>query len=49
MVEQVEQRLGEVPAQWLVDGGFPAHEQIDAVADALGAEFDGAADQLEPR
>ncbi len=32
MVEQVEQRLGEVPAQWLVDGGFPAHEQIDAVA-----------------
>jgi transposase len=33
MVEQVEQRLGEVPAQWLVDGGFPAHEQIDAVAD----------------
>lgn len=33
MVEQVEQRLGEVPGQWLVDGGFPAHEQIDAVAD----------------
>ncbi|MBW7835009.1 MAG: IS1182 family transposase [Simplicispira suum] len=33
MVEQVEQRLGAVPAQWLVDGGFPAHEQIDAVAD----------------
>ena len=33
MVSQVEQRLGEVPAQWLVDGGFPAHEQIDAVAD----------------
>lgn len=33
MVEQVEQRLGEVPWQWLVDGGFPAHEQIDAVAD----------------
>ena len=33
MVQQVEQRLGAVPAQWLVDGGFPAHEQIDAVAD----------------
>ena len=33
MVRQVEQRLGDVPAQWLVDGGFPAHEQIDAVAD----------------
>ena len=33
MVEQVEQRLGQSPDQWLVDGGFPAHEQIDAVAD----------------
>jgi transposase len=32
MVEQVEQRLGRAPQQWLVDGGFPAHEQIDAVA-----------------
>jgi transposase len=32
MVEQVEQRLGQVPEQWLVDGGFPAHEQIDATA-----------------
>ena len=32
MVEQVEQRLGQSPGQWLVDGGFPAHEQIDAVA-----------------
>ncbi len=33
MVEQVERRLGQAPEQWLVDGGFPAHEQIDAVAD----------------
>lgn len=33
MVEQVEQRLGQTPQQWLVDGGFPAHGQIDAVAD----------------
>lgn len=33
MVEQVEHRLGQAPEQWLVDGGFPAHEQIDAVAD----------------
>jgi transposase len=33
MVEQVEQRLGRAPEQWLVDGGFPAHDQIDAVAD----------------
>jgi hypothetical protein len=32
MVEQVEQRLGKVPEQWLADGGFPAHGQIDAVA-----------------
>ena len=32
MVSQVEERLGEAPDQWLVDGGFPAHEQIDAVA-----------------
>lgn len=33
MIEQVEQRLGAVAPKWLVDGGFPAHEQIDAVAD----------------
>ena len=33
MVAQVEQRLGQAPRQWLVDGGFPAHEQLDAVAD----------------
>ena len=33
MVQQVEQRLGRLAAQWLVDGGYPAHEQIDAVAD----------------
>lgn len=33
MVEQVERRLGRSPDAWLVDGGFPAHEQIDAVAD----------------
>lgn len=32
MVEQVEQRLGQAPEHWLVDGGFPAHEQIDAAA-----------------
>lgn len=33
MVTQVEQRLGRTPEQWLVDGGFPAHAQLDAVAD----------------
>jgi hypothetical protein len=32
MVEQVDKRVGKVPEQWLVDGGFPAHAQIDAVA-----------------
>jgi transposase len=31
MVEQVQQRLGRAPEQWLVDGGYPAHEQLDAV------------------
>ncbi len=31
MVEQVIERTGTVPGQWLVDGGFPAHGQIDAV------------------
>lgn len=33
MVEQVQQRTGQVPEKWLIDGGFPAHEQLDAVAD----------------
>jgi transposase len=33
MVSQVEQRLGQSPDEWLVDGGFPAHTQIDAVAE----------------
>lgn len=35
MVEQVERRLGRSPEAWLVDGGFPAHEQINAVADRI--------------
>ena len=35
MVEQVERRLGQSPDEWLVDGGFPAHEQLDAVADKV--------------
>jgi transposase len=33
MVEQVSERCGETPEQWLVDGGYPAHEQLDAVAE----------------
>lgn len=32
MVDQVEERTGKTPGQWLVDGGFPAHDQINAVA-----------------
>ena len=33
MVEQIEQRQGSAPRKMLVDGGFPTHAQIDAVAD----------------
>ena len=33
MVEEVGDRCGRTPEQWLVDGGYPAHEQIDAVAE----------------
>lgn len=32
MVKQVVYRCGQAPDDWLVDGGFPAHDQIDAVA-----------------
>jgi transposase len=32
MVKQVMDRCGQAPNDWLVDGGFPAHDQIDAVA-----------------
>jgi hypothetical protein len=32
MVEQVTARCGQTPSEWLVDGGYPAHEQIDAVS-----------------
>ena len=33
MVEQVVERCGDSPEQWLVDGGYPAHEQLDQVAE----------------
>ncbi len=33
MVEQVEGRCGRCPKKWLVDGGFPAHEQLEQVAE----------------
>lgn len=32
MVEQVNARCGEYPQQWLVDGGYNSHEQIEAAA-----------------
>lgn len=31
VVAEAIERMGLTPEQWLVDGGFPAHEQIDAV------------------
>lgn len=33
MVDQVHERCGQTPEHWLVDGGYPKHEQLDAVAD----------------
>lgn len=33
MVDQVVERCGQSPEHWLVDGGYPGHEQIDAVAE----------------
>jgi len=32
MVEQVEVRTGTVPPEWLVDGGFAQHDQIETVS-----------------
>ncbi len=32
MVKQVVARCGQAPGDWLVDGEFPAHDQIDGVA-----------------
>lgn len=31
IAQQVMERTGRVCGEWLVDGGFPAHEQLDAV------------------
>jgi len=33
MVDQVSERCGETPEQWLVDGGYPAHDQLDQAAE----------------
>ena len=32
MVEQVAERCGQCPDEWLVDGGYPAHDQLERVA-----------------
>lgn len=32
MVEQVGKRPGAYPPEWLVDGGYPAHDQLEQVA-----------------
>jgi transposase len=49
MVEQVIQRTGCTPAQWLVDGGFPAHGQIDAVHEHTQGKTEVIAPVPEPR
>jgi IS5 family transposase len=49
MVEQVIERSGNTPAQWLVDGGFPAHEQIDAVHECTRGKTEVLAPVPEPR
>jgi IS5 family transposase len=49
MVEQVIERTGCTPGQWLVDGGFPAHEQIDAVHEHTQGKAQVIAPVPEPR
>lgn len=49
MVEQVMRRTGGTPGQWLVDGGFPAHEQIDAVHEHTQGQTEVIAPVPEPR
>lgn len=49
MVQQVIERTGCTPEQWLVDGGFPAHEQIDAVHDQTDGKTEVIAPVPEPR
>lgn len=48
MVRQVIERTGCTPAQWLVDGGFAAHEQIDAVHAQTGGRTEVIAPVREP-
>lgn len=49
MVQQVIERTGGTPGQWLVDGGFPAHEQIDAVHTQTQGKTEVIAPVPEPR
>jgi transposase len=49
MVEQVIERTGCTPGQWLVDGGFPAHEQIDAVHEHTRGKTEVLAPVPEPK
>ncbi len=49
MVQQVIERTGSIPGQWLVDGGFPAHEQIDAVHAQTQGRTEVIAPVPEPR
>lgn len=49
MVQQVIERSGSIPGQWLVDGGFPAHEQIDAVHAQTQGRTEVIAPVPEPR
>ena len=49
MVEQVILRSGSTPAQWLVDGGSPAHEQIDAVHERTRGKTEVLAPVPEPK
>jgi transposase len=49
MVQQVIERTGSTPEQWLVDGGFPAHEQIDAVHEQTQGKTEIVAPVPEPR
>jgi transposase len=49
MVQQVIERTGCTPGQWLVDGGFPAHEQIDAVHEYTQGKTEVLAPVPEPK
>jgi transposase len=49
MLEQVIERSGSTPEQWLVDGGFPAHGQIDAVHEQTQGKTAVIAPVPEPR